>query len=72
MSVGTKENNEAFARKMSEQLKQEQENECTTCPHKAKCGWYVAEHREQIEEALAEVLNPVTRRANNAIYKNYL
>lgn len=56
MSAGTKEDNKAFADKMTALLKQEQESECESCPHKPTCTWYIVEHKEQIQETLAEVI----------------
>lgn len=56
MGAGTKEDNRAFARKMTEQIKQAQENECDSCPHKPTCTWYISEHREQLAAMLAEAV----------------
>ena len=73
MGAGTKEDNRAFARKMAEQIKRAQENECDSCPHKSTCTWYISEHREPLAAMLAEVIaSDYTRRAASAIYKDHL
>lgn len=64
MSAGTKEDDRAFAREMAEHIKQAQENECDSCPHKRTCTWYISEHREQLAAMLAEVKQPLYRKSS--------
>lgn len=64
MGIGTKEDNKAFADKMAKQLKQAQEDECESCPHKPTCTWYISEHREQLKAMLDEVKQPLYRKSS--------